>query len=660
MHPGTPLSKSIIRSTTLGLIALVAFAGASIRPFPLLGSDPLLLQSLPEVRSGDVFGAFRAVLHGDLPNSFGLWRPLEAASFALNMLLRVGDSRGLHVTGLLLHLIATLIAWRVVRRLLSEWAALFAGALFAVHPMAVGAVTWISGRPEQLLVSLGLGSCWAHLAATGVPARGQPVRSGRSWGLQALAWGLALLAMFAHEGGVLFLGLAPLLAWAASRSSHSRMREWWLRQAGFWLAGLLYVVARILANPQAAAVTPLPGHALMQALGTAKWAAGAAALAVAPNLGWVASTLGEQPLSGMLAPVNPGDLWSGMAALFLFAMFLASLVLLARERRAGAGLLWVLVMLLPTLHSGFAAATALDRLVYPCIFGASLLGAAAWQWAQSRWSGRTWMWTGVACLILAARLGLCLVRSEMWSGEVRLQEAAAREHPKSRVTLTELAGTYAREGESERALPLFRRLYQSDSLDVEAAHNFGMALLEAGHPDSALVVLTPALEARPDFSEIRNARAEALLALGHPAEAVQEFAGVLSGDAEFVAGYDGLARALIANGQPLVAVKALRTGTLVAPHDALMASNLGVLFLQLGQPDSANTWLLRALAVDPALFQAWYKLSQARMQLGDLPGAREAMDHLIALRPDVPAFRQFRDSLEARKPAPGTAHRAVR
>ena len=94
---------------------------------------------------------------GDLPPPY--YRPLFLVWLFVNYQLFGTNPLGWHLSAVLLHLLATLLAYRLVRALTGEaLPAAMAALLFGLHPVHVESVAWISGVPESLMASALLGS----------------------------------------------------------------------------------------------------------------------------------------------------------------------------------------------------------------------------------------------------------------------------------------------------------------------------------------------------------------------------------------------------------------------------------------------------------------------------------------------------------------------
>jgi len=103
------------------------------------------------------------------------FRPLVVVSFAVDHVLYGAHAVGYHLTNLVLHASATLVAWAIARRVLGAgFGAWAAAALFAIHPCHVQGVAWISGRTDVLAGLLYMSALLCYLESRERPgARGE-------------------------------------------------------------------------------------------------------------------------------------------------------------------------------------------------------------------------------------------------------------------------------------------------------------------------------------------------------------------------------------------------------------------------------------------------------------------------------------------------------
>ena len=136
--------------------------------------------------------------------------PLTMSSLWFEWRLWGMNATGYHITNILLHALAAVFMWRALLRLKvpgAFWAAL----IFAVHPVNVESVAWITERKNTLCLFFGALSALLFLGSEGISATPRPLNPAtrRRWYILALiAFALSLLAKTATVMlPVVFLGV---------------------------------------------------------------------------------------------------------------------------------------------------------------------------------------------------------------------------------------------------------------------------------------------------------------------------------------------------------------------------------------------------------------------------------------------------------------------
>src|SRR5438046_2648289 len=81
----------------------------------------------------------------------GNWQPLTTISHMLDCQLYGLDPSGHHFTNVLLHTIAVVLLFLVLQQMTNSlWRSAFVAALFAIHPLHVESVAWVSERTDVL------------------------------------------------------------------------------------------------------------------------------------------------------------------------------------------------------------------------------------------------------------------------------------------------------------------------------------------------------------------------------------------------------------------------------------------------------------------------------------------------------------------------------
>jgi len=82
---------------------------------------------------------------------FGLWNPLVWLSFMADYELYGLHAGGYHLTNLILHILSTLLLFWLFHRMTGAlWKSAFVAAFFALHPLHVESVAWVSERKDVL------------------------------------------------------------------------------------------------------------------------------------------------------------------------------------------------------------------------------------------------------------------------------------------------------------------------------------------------------------------------------------------------------------------------------------------------------------------------------------------------------------------------------
>ena len=110
--------------------------------------DPVYITENNQVQSGITIDGFRWAF---TTKYFGLWNPLVWLSFMADYQLYGLNAGGYHVTNLILHILSTLLLFWLFNRMTGAvWKSAFVAAFFALHPLHVESVAWVSERKDVL------------------------------------------------------------------------------------------------------------------------------------------------------------------------------------------------------------------------------------------------------------------------------------------------------------------------------------------------------------------------------------------------------------------------------------------------------------------------------------------------------------------------------
>jgi tetratricopeptide (TPR) repeat protein len=454
---------------------------------------------------------------GDLHDRFrSFFRPVVSLSYALDYAIWELNPHGFHLTNLLLHLICCWLVFRIAAREgVSAWAALAGAALFAVHPVHVESVAWISGRTDLLCALFMLAAFLAQ----------------KRWRLVALL--LFALALFSKE----MAATLPLLIFGERLLRERKLRPAWAAAWPFLIVLGLYLVARSLVLAG--------GGAELFSLGPIAYAA-TALFVVGRYLTLLIMPVGLDahypylPLDSLLAPL------ALLSALMLLVMVAAAWLLARRSPRGLYWLGWIFVSLLPVLAFGrFGDVLLADRFLYLPSVGLALLVAL--------WLPAIPLRRAVAVVVIVLVVALtalsarrCLVwhdgytlfsdmaRTSSHSGLVRYNlglalydrneygpaidefRAAVALSPSYSLAHNNLAAALEREGEYAGALASYREALRLAPALVEAGANGGNLLVRMGRVDEGLQLLNEIVALHPRSAVALYALADGLDRTGRP------------------------------------------------------------------------------------------------------------------------------------------------
>src|SRR5262245_13554720 len=169
--------------------------------------------------------AAESLVHAMTTSHPDYWRPMTWLSLMIDFELHGLNPGGYHLTNVLLHMAATLLLFLALDSMTAApWRSGLVAALFALHPLHVESVAWVTERKDVLSATFGFASLWAYskFARGGV--------GGEKWLWYVLAAGLLGLGLMAKPMLVtlpfvmLLLDLWPLRRLDLARGWSAAMR----------------------------------------------------------------------------------------------------------------------------------------------------------------------------------------------------------------------------------------------------------------------------------------------------------------------------------------------------------------------------------------------------------------------------------------------------
>ena len=566
--------------------------------------DPLYVTGNGHVQRGLTWaGLVWAFSHFAAAN----WHPLTWLSHMLDCQLYGLRPTGHHFTNVLFHAANSVVLFLWLRSMTGAcWRSAFVAALFALHPLHVESVAWISERKDVLCAFFGLLSLWAYTRYARVskthnpqsPVHGPRARVERLFYLLSLilfALGLLSKPMLVTWPFVMLL----LDFWPLGRGA-GRWRLLVAEKIPFFMLSAASSVVTIGAQRAAEAVvslqaSPLEGRVTNALIGYARY-------------------LGKILWPGDLAVIYPsptGPLGLGLAAGLLLLIAFALLVFQERKRRPylPVGLAWYLGTLVPVIGLVQVGNQSIaDRYTYLPAIGLFLIFA---------WGGAE-----------LTNLGVTIRRAVVVAASIVLIGCAL-------VTGSQLL--YWQNSET-----LFRHALGVTKNNFVAWNNLGFFLAEHRELRQAEACYRAAIQVNPSFEEAWYNLGCTLFDLSRIDEAISAYETALGLAPRLVKLHTNLASALAAAGRIEAAKSELRETSRLDPHSAEPHSNLGALLAGQGSWDEAIAEFKRALALEPDMTEALCGLGGALAKQGHYEEAVVELSGFLKRQPaNVPARLQL-------------------
>ena len=467
------------------------------------------------------------------------WHPLTTLTHLIDCSVFHLDAGGHHLTSLLIHLLNVVLLYLLLRRLtVSAGAGLLVAALFALHPVNVESVAWISERKNVLSQLFFFLTLWAYA---------DYARSGsrRSFAvaLALFAAGLMSKAMLVSVPAVLLL----LDLWPLGRASLASARTA-LRDLVRLLPEKLPFVALSLAASVLTVVTQREVDALpdLRHFPLATRLANAAV----SYLAYVGDLFAPVHLAVCYQVVGI-EAWRslGAAALLVAASAVAWLQRLRRPYLL-VGWAWYLVTLVPVIGVVQVGSQArADRYAYLPLIGLflvlALLAEEAAGWLRAP---RTALWAAAGVLLL----GLAPVTRRqvlVWHDDQALWQHALGSVKGAYVAYNGLGMLHAKQHKLAEAAKDFEAAVAINPEYYDAWNNLGQVKLEQNDLEAAVGYYRKALRYKRSSPKALNNLGTCLARQGHFTEAAGFYEEALGLDPEYVNARSNYARALSALGR---------------------------------------------------------------------------------------------------------------
>lgn len=574
------------------------------------------------------------------------------------------DPTGYHVVNIGFHALNAVLIWFLLRRLAPS-AALLASLLFAVHPITVESVAWITELRNLQSFAFYALCLLAYLRFAALD--GRPPWTGR---LRAAGYALVMVlfaaALSSKPAGVALPLVVLLIAW-------------WKR--GTIVREDLAVAAPMLAMSLAAGLLTMyvdthfagGGAALPMSMVERVLGASRAVWFYAGKLAWPHPLLSIYPRWDVQATAW----WQYVFPVGLLAVLGLLWALRTRLGRGPLVAACTFILLLAPTSGLFPLSSHLysfvaDRFQYHASVAFIALAAAVLVGVVKSFVPGSWPRRLAGSALVAAAATATAIHTGAYRSEKDRCLHTVERNPAAWVAMNNLGVALNAEGRHEEAAGWYRKAMQLRRPYPEAHSNLAAALVALGRPAEAIAHCEEALRVWPDYAQAHNNMATALAAQGDRHGALAHYEAALRAKPDFAKAHNNLGQLLTRMGDVERAIEHHRAALRLRPdyaeahHDlavtlsaakryeeaeaayrialglrpgsasetAAMHAGRGLAFASAGRMDEAARAFQEALRLHPGQADAHNGLGNVLAARGELSGAITHYRGAIDAKPD--------------------------
>ncbi|APZ95673.1 TPR repeat-containing protein YrrB [Fuerstiella marisgermanici] len=620
-----------------GLVLLTIATFAPVRHFGFVDYDDGLYVSKNEV----VLGGFtregvRWAFSAESVQPTANWHPLTWLSLMADVSLFGANPSAMHVVNVAIHAgNVLLLYWMLVAATRRRYRSAFVAVIFAVHPLHVESVAWISERKDVLSTLFALLSMRCYF-------RWQVNRRILWQILSILAFLFSLLTKQMYVTLpflLLLLHYWPLGRAGTTRPTNSEeqtvrglrlVKDLW----PFFVGSIVFCGLAVIGQKEGGAVAALEDYPLGQRIYNA----------VIVYVLYILQTLWPT----RLAVYYPYPLHIPfLTVLPCLAVLLGATVFAVRKRNADpavlVGWLWYLGTLVPVIGIvQIGTQRMADRYMYFPMVGLTIAGT--WFVADRVAAQPRFRKVVVSCAAAAALILAVLARQQVayWKDTMTLFTRAA-DVAESGLALANVAHEYEQKGELDKANIYALRAIRLDPASASTRSLLGTLALAENRPKDAEDWFRQSLQIRPNSAETHYNLGLTLVRQGRPREAISSYTQALELNQDKPDVRTNLAVAYSMLEEDQAAMEQFEIVLAKFPDFPQANFNYAKLLMKTGAVDRAIPHLESVARTTPQMWQTYSSLAEIYVQKQDAQKAREYAEKALQLSNGAPEILELMD-----------------
>jgi tetratricopeptide (TPR) repeat protein len=630
--------------------------------------DPMYVTENVHIQSGITLDGFRWAFSTKYT---GLWNPLVWLSLMFDYQLYGLNAGGYHLTNLILHIMSALLLFWLFNRMTGAiWRSAFIAAFFALHPLHVESVAWITERKDVLsaffwMLTLCL---YAYYTEKPVIKRYLLVLFPFVCALMSKPMVVTLPVIMIlldywplnrlqkqqigtnmteavpvstnqerketkSKKGVLKKNIYPSIDRRLSETKIAGIIQVWqlLEKIPFFILSAALVIVTLY-NPNNPTTELFSLSSRM-------------ANAIVAFMTYLEKTFWPHDLAIFYPFSTQIPAWQVIVAtLLILSITSAVIVTVKRMPYLFVGWLWYAITILPvigiiqiSLSAPYAMA---DRYTYLPSIGISIMLAWGIPFLIKREEIRNYILFPAGLVFLAILSFLTWQQCGYWKNSTTLFSHALQVTKNNDLAHYNLGMALDAEGKKEEAIPHYLAAIKINPAQQEAHSNLGVVLAAQGRNEEAVAHYLAAIKINPNYADAYYNLANLLIKHGKMEEAIDNYRKVIKINPDHFEAHCNLADVFVKQNKLDQAIEHFREAVRINPYSFTSLNNLGVNLERQLKHEEAIYYYRQAMLIEPKNPGIHFNLGVAFGNKGDLEEAAEHFRQAINLKPDFEDARR--------------------
>ena len=560
----------------------------------------------------------------------GNWHPMTWISLMTDAQLFGLNAGYYHLSNLFLHILNTLLLLFILYKMTGAlWRSAMVAALFALHPLHVESVAWVTERKDVLSTLFMLLTFWAYSNYIQKPDY-------KRYSLIIIAFALGLMSkpmLVTLPFVLLLLDYWPLHRFSSETgsnidivSSTKKARSLIYEKIPLFLLAGLSIISTIVA--QKAEIELMQSIPMLLRLENA----------LVAYSGYIFKMIWPVSL-GILYPHSANiPLWHILVSVILLASISGTAIYTIKKRPyIAVGWFWYLGTMVPVIGIVQVGVQSMaDRYTYISLIGLFIILVWFLSDVLEEIPYKKYIAATISVIIVLLLMSLSWSQLKYWKNSYELFTHTLEVTENNYTIHCNLAVLLAGQGDNKMAEFHYMEALKIKPDDKDTNMNFGNMLVRQGRLDEAIERYISAIKSNPFFAEAYNNLGIAYVQRGDRQKAIEQFSNAVKINPDYLVAQDNLKMAMLQNQvkESSLPKQAVNTGAKITTFSGWMMA--GTSLMKNGNLDGAIRHFQEALKIEPGNLNAHVSIGLA---LGYKRNFDEAISHFrtaIKINPRIP------------------------